>query len=77
MLARTVNVIEGFFMMQYGKIMMPCNTSHQIHEQYIVVNGQVAFFKNRGTFKLVGCYFIMPGFNRNPQLVGFGFKFDR
>ena len=47
---------------------------HHIHEQLIVINGKVGFFKNRSTFKLTRSDFIMTRFKRNTKLKGLCFE---
>jgi hypothetical protein len=61
--------------MENGKSVMTANATHHIHEQNIMINGQVAFFKNRRAFKLIGSYLVMSGFNWNSELISFCFKF--
>src|SRR5688572_15739755 len=49
----------------------PC---HNIHQQGVMIHGQVHFFKYRGTLKLAGCYFIVTRTKRNTQLITLIFK---
>ena len=48
--------------------------THDVHEQGVVVDGQVGLLINRGQFKLIGCDFIVSCFHRNPQFDAFSFK---
>ena len=72
--ARAVDSAEGFFMQQDGKIMPLGDLLHQVHQQLVMVNGEVDFLIHRGALKLVGCNFIMACFHRDAQAVGFQFE---
>src|SRR5688572_2953718 len=62
-------------MQQHFEIMSPGNLVHQVHEQLVVVNSKIYFFKHRSTFKLAGCNFIVTGFEWDTQFECFNFKF--
>ena len=67
MLARTVDAGKRFFVKQTTESMFTGNPAHQRHQQHIMVNGQVAFLKNRGQFKLIGSHLVMARLTRDSQ----------
>ena len=52
---------KGFSCKSTPKFMTGSHTCHNIHQQGVVINRKVHFFKNRSTFKLCRCYFIVTG----------------
>src|SRR5690606_10034932 len=64
-LAAAVDACIRFFMKQYFEIMSASHFIHQVHKQLVMVNSQVYLFKQRSTFKLTRCYFIVTCFKRN------------
>ena len=74
-LAGAVHAVVGFFVKQYGEVMLACDAFHQIHHKLVVVVGKVGILKDRRQLKLVGSYFVMAGLDRDTQFVTFDFQF--
>ena len=75
MFARTVDAGKGFFVQQYFKVVFVCCSFHQVHEQQVVVIGQVGFLEIRCKFKLVRRHFVVECFGRDAEFVAFYFEF--
>ena len=75
MFSRTVHARERLFVKQYSEIVLARNFLHQIHQQKVMIVGQVAFLKNGRTFKLVRGHLVVTGCNGNTQFQGLHFKF--
>src|SRR4249920_1233994 len=76
MLATAVDSSEWFFMEKDSKFVPACHTLHHIHEQLVVIDGHICFFKIRRAFKLCRCNFIVSCFYRNAEAETFGFKIE-
>src|SRR5690554_4253926 len=61
-------------MEQHLKVMFFGNFLHKIHQQRIVVHGEICFLKNGGELKLVRSNLIMAGLYRNSKQHTFLFQ---
>ena len=68
MLTAAVNALERLFMKQAGKAMPLGNGAHGLHNQMIVVAGDVGDFIYGGEFMLRGRGFVMFCFRGNAKL---------
>src|SRR5205823_4745805 len=73
-LTASVNTRKWFFVEQHFQVVALRYFFHQIHQQRVVVDSQVNFFKGGCYLKLARCYLIVARANGHTQLHGFKFK---
>ena len=61
-------------MKQHPQFVFQRHFAHNGHQQRVVVDRDVGLFEHRSTFELVGCYFVVAGFNRNAEPVSLFFE---
>ena len=71
MFAAAVDAAIGLFVEQDGKVMLAGNAFHQVHDQLVVVVGQVDVLEDRCQFELVGRHFVVTGLDGDAQFVAF------
>ena len=67
-LARAVDAGKRLLVQQHAETVVACHALHQLHQQHIVVHGQVAFFVDGGQLKLVGCHLVVARLHGYAQL---------
>lgn len=65
MLAASVEMPEWFFMEENGQSVPIEGLSHDLHGQYILIDGGTSFWVNADDLKLIDCVFIVPSFEGN------------
>lgn len=61
-LTRAVDSCKWLFVEQAAESVLAGYLTHQRHDEHVVVDGQIAFFKDGGEFKLVGGYLVVTCF---------------
>ncbi len=56
--------------------MLDGNSFHEFHDQQIVIDRHIRFFKNRRALVLAGRYFVMAGPDRDSKFERFRFEFS-
>ncbi len=72
-LSGTVHTCEWLFVKQYAEIVLARRFFHDIHQQEVVVVGEVTLFEDRCTLILVRCYFVVTRRYRNSEQQRFHF----
>ena len=73
-LAASVDALEGFLVENHLQVVLLGHLLHHNHEQHVLVHGGGDVREHRSAFKLIGRHFVVPGLQRNAQLVGFCLK---
>ena len=63
MFAAAVHTAIRLLVEKHGKIMLAGNAFHQVHDQLVVIVGQVDILKDGCQFELVGCHFVVACFD--------------
>ena len=74
MFSGTVHSVEGLFVQQHHKAVAGSDAVHQVHNELVLVVGQVGFPEDGGHFKLAGSHLVVAGFQRNAQVIGGKFQ---
>ena len=67
MLAAAVDPGKGFFVQQTEEAVLFRRVAKNIHDQHVVVGGDVGFLVQRSQFELAGSHFVVPGLRRDAQ----------
>ena len=74
MLSAAVESGKRFFIKQDSELMLNGDFFHEVHDQQIVIDRHVGFFKHRGALVLAGSHLVVAGQNRDANLQGFQLK---
>ena len=69
-LTRTVDACEGLLVQQHAEAMMAGDALHELHEQHIMVDGEVALLVDGCQLELVRCHLVVTRLHGNAQLEG-------
>ncbi len=74
-LAGAVDEGKWLLVEQHTQFVAACNPIHQVHQQLIVIYGNVHLLEYGGTLKLCGCNLVVASTHRNTQLVRLNLEF--
>ena len=73
-LARSVDALKWLFMKENSESVVACHATHEVHDEHVVVYGEVAFFKYWSQLKLVWRHFVVSCLYRYSKLEGLNLK---
>ena len=72
-LAAAVDAGERLFVQQADQAVLVGGAAHDLHDQVLVIGGEVAVFEERGEFVLAGGHFVVAGLDGDAELEQFVF----
>ena len=68
MLPAAVESGKWFFVQQHSKSMFVSDAFHHVHQEEVVVDGDIELLEHWCAFELIGRNLIVPGLQRDAQL---------